>query len=301
MMITSRERDLAEQEQPGEDHPVLPEADDLARRHVDVTRVVALELRRLARASRASRTATAPRRTTCRGRRGRARARPSRTRRTHRAAATRTSGGRRGTSRSGSGAPTRAAARRTSRAPARATRSRSGAGSPGGSERAAPRAPRSPARASSSIAAPPLRRDERLDPRVAALAGADRVPVVLALLELAVLASATSSDARRRPPPASSPSKPSAVMRPSGPITVSVGRSWSRPISKSIGIVARRDLQRARAELGLDARVRDHRDAPPDDRDDDLLADRVGVARVVRVHGDRDVGEDRRRAARWRS
>ena len=44
-----RERDLAEQEEAGEDHPVLPEADDLARRDVDVARVVALELRRLLR------------------------------------------------------------------------------------------------------------------------------------------------------------------------------------------------------------------------------------------------------------
>ena len=41
-----RERDLAEQEEPGEDHPVLPEADDLARGRVDVARVVPLELGR---------------------------------------------------------------------------------------------------------------------------------------------------------------------------------------------------------------------------------------------------------------
>ena len=34
--------------------------------------------------------------------------------------------------------------------------------------------------------APPLERDQRLDPRVAALAGADRVPVALSLLELVV-------------------------------------------------------------------------------------------------------------------
>ena len=35
--------------------------------------------------------------------------------------------------------------------------------------------------------APPLQRDQRLDPRVAPLAGADRVPVVLPLDELAAL------------------------------------------------------------------------------------------------------------------
>src|SRR5207249_4392382 len=36
-------------EEPGEDHPVLPEADDLARRDADVARVVALELGSLLR------------------------------------------------------------------------------------------------------------------------------------------------------------------------------------------------------------------------------------------------------------
>jgi hypothetical protein len=60
-------------------------------------------------------------------------------------------------------------------------------------------------------------------------------------------------------------------------------------------VVAGRDLQRARAELGLDARVGDDRDAALDDRDDDLLADRVAVALVVRMDGDGDVGEDRGR------
>ena len=33
----------------------------------------------------------------------------------------------------------------------------------------------------------------------------------------------------------SSPSNPSATIRPSGPITVSVSSPWSRPMSKSIG------------------------------------------------------------------
>ena len=38
-MTTSRERDVAHQLEPGEDHPVLPEADDVARRRVEVARV----------------------------------------------------------------------------------------------------------------------------------------------------------------------------------------------------------------------------------------------------------------------
>jgi hypothetical protein len=63
-------------------------------------------------------------------------------------------------------------------------------------------------------------------------------------------------------------------------------------------IVPGGDLERAGAELGLDAGVRDHRHAPPDDRDDHLAADRVAVPLVVGVDRDRDVGEDRRRAHR---
>ena len=57
-----------------------------------------------------------------------------------------------------------------------------------------------------------------------------------------------------------------------------------------------RDLQRARAELALDALVGDHGHAALDVRHDHLAADEVSIAVVVGMHGDRDVGEDRRRA-----
>ena len=60
-------------------------------------------------------------------------------------------------------------------------------------------------------------------------------------------------------------------------------------------VVAGRDLERAGAELRLDARVGDHRHGPLDVRDEHLLADRVAVALVVGMDGDGDVGEDRRR------
>ena len=50
------------------------------------------------------------------------------------------------------------------------------------------------------------------------------------------------------------------------------------------------------AEVGLDALVGDHRHAAFDDRHDHFLADQVRVALVVRMHGDGDVGEDRRRS-----
>ena len=55
-------------------------------------------------------------------------------------------------------------------------------------------------------------------------------------------------------------------------------------------VVARGDLERAGAEVGLDALVGDDRHAPLDERHDRLLADQVAVALVVGVHGDRDVG-----------
>jgi hypothetical protein len=58
------------------------------------------------------------------------------------------------------------------------------------------------------------------------------------------------------------------------------------------------DLQRACPEVHLHPLVGDHRDAPFDERDDDLFADEVAVALVVRVHRDGDVGEDRRRTHR---
>ena len=42
-----------------------------------------------------------------------------------------------------------------------------------------------------------------------------------------------------------------------------------------VGVVAGRDLQRARAEVRLDVVVGDDRQAPPDERQDELLADEV--------------------------
>ena len=60
-------------------------------------------------------------------------------------------------------------------------------------------------------------------------------------------------------------------------------------------VVARRHLERARAELAVDPLVGDHGNAMLDVRDDHLAADRIAIARVVGMHGDRDVGEDRGR------
>ena len=111
---------------------------------------------------------------------------PTRTRRRLRAPARRTSRARPGSTRSEAGGPTRAGARCSSRGSPRASGSRTGAGTPGGNGRALLQGcERGLARLLHR--APPLERDERLDARVAALAGADGVVVALALLEPVVL------------------------------------------------------------------------------------------------------------------
>ena len=62
-----------------------------------------------------------------------------------------------------------------------------------------------------------------------------------------------------------------------------------------VRVVAGRDLQRAGAELGLDVLVGDDLQPPADERQDRRLADQARVAVVVRMDGDRGVGEHRLR------
>src|SRR5581483_6416117 len=113
-------------------------------------------------------------------------------------------------------------------------------------------------------AAPPLRRDERLDARVAALARADGMAVALALLELIVLAQPRDDalvhlvlrqafEALRRYAPVG------ADHRQRGQPVVAADLEVGR-------VVPGRDLERARAELDVDALVCDHRYVPFDDR-----------------------------------
>ncbi len=63
-------------------------------------------------------------------------------------------------------------------------------------------------------------------------------------------------------------------------------------------IVAGGHLERARAELAVDALVGDHGNALLGVRDDHLATDRSAVPRVVRMDRDSNVGEDRRRTHR---
>ena len=146
--------------------------------------------------------------------------------------------------------------------------------------------------------APPLERDQGLDARVAALAGPDRMAVALAPLERVVLLQPC-----QHPLVGLLLCEPGELARLLGhpPVGADHRQRGQAVVAADVEVrlvVAGRDLQRARAEVDLDPLVRDHRHAPLDDRHDHLLADRVPVALVRRVHRHRDVGEDRRRPHR---
>ena len=82
--------------------------------------------------------------------------------------------------------------------------------------------------------APPLERDERLDPRMATLAGSDRVAIRLALSTNPLVRPGDDARARlllRQPVEVAAAS----FMRPSNPMTIGSGSPASRPMSKSNG------------------------------------------------------------------
>ena len=288
------EGDVAQQLEPRPDHPVLPEADDLARRRVDVAGVVALELGRLL--------GPAERRVRPERRREPGVEHVGIARELGRAALGARVGRRPGAGDVAVGAvperllvappelagdvPVRDLLERADRE--LVLRLRVVADAP-----LAQRLERRLARLLHRD--PPLQRDERLDPRVAALAGADRVPVVLPLLEPVVLLQPREDRLV------------GLLLRLPGEVTrvlvhpaVEADHRQRRQVVVAADlevhrVVAGRDLERAGAELGLDPLVGDHGHDALDVRDDDLLADRIPVALVVGMHGDGDVGEHRGR------
>ena len=143
--------------------------------------------------------------------------------------------------------------------------------------------------------APPLHRNTRLDPRLAAVAERDGVPVRLSFLELIVFAKPLEDPllGLLLGQPGQSPR---LVVHP--PVGADHGQLREAVVAADLPIlriVARRDLEGARAEVHLHTLVGDHGHSPFDERDDGLLAHQPAVALVIRVHGDGDVGEDRRR------
>ncbi len=144
--------------------------------------------------------------------------------------------------------------------------------------------------------APPLQRDQRLDPRAATVAVADRVPVRLRGLEQLLLAE-----------PGDDPLLGLLLLEP-GELAGGVVHEPVEPddgeLRKPVRaadlevhrVVAGRDLHRAGAELRIDAVVRDDRDPPLRDGQNRLLPDELAVALVLGVNGDGDIREHRRRA-----
>ena len=259
----------------------------------DVARVPACAARACRRASRAWRRATARTRTTCR-------ARPVAT-----APSPRPRAGsilhdvrsRRARTRPAAGGPTRAGARRTRGGCSPSSRGRSARGAGGGSARGRRARRRSPARR-----ARPCRQNHCSEtsgsmraPRAAAVP--DGVAVRLLVAQRAALAQLGHARSWRLLGGQPGPAPPAGR----GHAAVEADRRERRrarggaPISKSIGSWPGRDLQRARAEVRLDVGVGDDRHRAVDQRHDRACADEVAVARVVRVHGDGDVGQDRHR------
>ena len=142
----------------------------------------------------------------------------------------------------------------------------------------------------------PLQRQPRLDDRVAARAVPDGVHV-RALLghDPAVLAQRRDHRARgprSGPGPANGPG--AVITRALVHDRRCIGRSWRRPISKSFGSCAGRDLDRAGAERRVDVLVGDDRDARGwSAAARPSRADQVPVALVVGVHGHGGVAEHR--------
>ena len=126
----------------------------------------------------------------------------------------------------------------------------------------------------------PLQRDQRLDPLAGALREGHRVGVGLARAQRAV--ALQRRDDRHAAPratrqPGEGARRRGSVIRPSSPITESSRQAVAAADLEVVGVVARRDLQRAGAELGLHVVVGDDRQAAPDERQDHRLA-RSGAA-----------------------
>ena len=146
--------------------------------------------------------------------------------------------------------------------------------------------------------APPLQRDERLDPVAGPVTVRDGVPVGLGGLEQP-LGLEARDDARRRLLLGQARELARLVVHP----RVEADHRQLRqtvvapdlPIHR---IVAGRDLHRARAELRVDAIVLDDRERASDDRQHRLLADQTAVALVAGMDCDGDIGEHRRRPHR---
>ena len=144
----------------------------------------------------------------------------------------------------------------------------------------------------------PLQGDARLDPLSGAMGEGNRVKVGALGPNHSLLAQRrhdrTLGLADRQPGEAPSLLGQTSV----GADHNDLSQSVPAPDLKIIGVMTGGDLQGAGAELGVDIGVRDNRQSPPDQRQQAVVAEEIGVARVLRVDGNRGVGEHRLRAHR---
>ena len=193
-----------------------------------------------------------------------------------------------GRTRPGSGGPTRAGARCTRAGCCASTRSRSLAHC-SGTKRVRPSSTARIASARERLGVGvPLVAQHRLDRRLGALAVGHAVADRLDLLDQALRPRGRRARARARrsgrgrgraPAPAS-------LRRPSVSMMLIIGEVVAAADLEVVEVVARRDLDRARALLRVGVFVGDDRQAAADQRQDRVAADQVPVARVLGV--DRD-------------
>ena len=293
------ERDLAEQLEPGHDHPRLPEEDDLARRRVDVARVEA----RAAPGVSSGQPSVANGQSADENHVSSTSGSRASSREPHSAHAS-------GSRLRARHVPVRAVPDRQLVAPPELARDVPRADRLQPVERDAVAAP-----AGGSVTRPRLDRVDRRRGQLApsshhhcsetsgsmrvprALAVADRVPVALALLELAVLLAQPVDDAVGGLL-LGQPDEHVRDVAGHAAVEADHGQLGQAVVAADLEVdrvVAGRDLQRTGAELALDALVGDHRHVPTDDGHDHLAADELRVALVVGMDGHGDVGEDRRR------
>ena len=177
-----------------------------------------------------------------------------------------------------------------------------GAGRAGGTRRAPCGSPRAPAPRSSSISQHHCSEIERLDARGAALAVADRVAVATPASRAGRARGATRgsrSSASSCVSPANSPARRRSSARRARPPSAPASPCVAADLEVE-RVVARGDLERAGAELRLDALVGDHRDGRSTNGHDDLLV-RPAPGSARRRDGRRPPRRPgSSRAARWR-
>ena len=93
---------------------------------------------------------------------------------------------------------------------------------------------------------------------------------------------------------------PLLVDRPVGPDHIDDFQAVPPTDLEIVPVVRRRDFQRPAAEIHFDILVRNNGNFPTRKRKHHLLPDEVGIARIIRMYGDRRIPQHRFRGGSWR-